>query len=425
MPEIPPRRTPTVTLRTLRHLLVGGGAVVLAASGAHCARPLRPGELGQARLVAQVRGAAPLRLIPPGSDREGNAYVLYGAPDLPQVNVFVGQARGGWTSGCTLTKGDGYGIHGWVGFSENRRWYWAGEALVSVSGTSGTCFPVLDKDPASGTDLAFRAVFPWVSESPSRVSTVAWVKSPVDATPFQVKVDLLTGVYTNATPFEPAGSSAVEVLGVGANRARNEGYVLVRYKFGEEFRVEGRVVDVDARTKSSVFLDGAGAIDEYGVQGYLQSNDAGLVAGALADGRIVVFDAKGGRFLPPPGMTTVGVHARGGALFAVGTANGGPVIAPIDDDGNVGGPGRWTASENAARAFAAPIDLVDDRTLPSRAARWETSTTALGPWPFVSAHALDEYAEAETLWILAGPSVDFAGDRLTQIASVPVGVSYP
>ncbi len=400
-------------------------AAFTATSAAHCARSLRPGEMGQARLVAQVRGAAPLRLIPPASDREGNVYVAYGELDLPQVNVFVGQTRGGWLSGCTLTKGDTFGLHGWVGFAESRRWYWSGDALVSVSGASGVCSPVLDRDPASGTDLQFRAVFPWVRETPSRVSTVAWVKSPADVAPYQVKVDLLTGVYANAQSFDPPGSYDVEVLGVGANRASNVGFALVRYKVGEEVRVEGRFVDSEAVTTSIVRIDGVGEVPAYGVRGYLQSNAKGLVAGLLPEGRIVVFDTKGGRVLPPAAMEAVGVHSRGGSLWLVGTAGGQPAIAPIDDNATVGTVARWVASADAANSFRAPVELVDDRTLPSRAAHWDTSTTAIGPWPFVSPHALDEYAEGATLWILAGPSVDFAGDKLTQIAAVPVGVSYP
>ena len=82
-------------------------ALVCALGG--CVDYLDPGEHGVMRYFGEVRGDAPLALLPPIADRDGNVYVLYGARDLSTALVFVGHAGGGWTSGCTAHKGDSRG----------------------------------------------------------------------------------------------------------------------------------------------------------------------------------------------------------------------------------------------------------------------------------------------------------------------------
>src|SRR5687768_10348002 len=125
-----------------RIVLVGlcGLGLFLAA----CPSEPEAGEYGTFRFAGRARGKPPLNLFPPVTDRSGNIYVAYGGVTLPgETEVFVGRVGGGWTSGCSLTKGDKFGLHGWVGFDEQHQWYWSGDAFVSVSGESADCHRVL------------------------------------------------------------------------------------------------------------------------------------------------------------------------------------------------------------------------------------------------------------------------------------------
>ena len=72
---------------------------LLAMSSAGCIDYLNEGELGRIRYFGEVRGAAPLRMLPPVADRDGNVYALYGEPGLNESEAFVGHGRGGWTGG--------------------------------------------------------------------------------------------------------------------------------------------------------------------------------------------------------------------------------------------------------------------------------------------------------------------------------------
>src|SRR5437899_3216851 len=99
-------------------------AAPLVAAG--CLEYLSPGEIGTPRYFGQARGTVPLNLLPPISDRDGNAYVLYGSTTTPEVNVYVGPSEGGWYSGCSLTEGSARFMHGWVGRAQSRAWYWSG-----------------------------------------------------------------------------------------------------------------------------------------------------------------------------------------------------------------------------------------------------------------------------------------------------------
>jgi hypothetical protein len=395
------------------------------AFGLACASPPEPGEFGTLRLAGRVPGATPLNLLPPVSDRSGNVYVLYGGTAVADTIVFSAKYGGGWTSGCKLTKGDTFGAHGWVGYDEDRQWYWSGDALVSVSGKTGDCHRVLDRDPGTDANLLFRAVLPWVRDAPSTRSLVTIVQSPIDRLPFSARVDLEAEILTNVNSFEPSDAKDFKVLGVGADRVEGEGAVLLQYTRGGELRTEARFFDASAKLLAVASLSLEAQTTEYTVLGYLQRSSGGLYAGLLANGSIVTFDKGGGRVTPVNQMAPVGVHRWEDDLFLVGTANNRPVIAKLGNGGGIGGVQIWESSERAAANLDGPLDVNDDRSLPSTKTVFANPKTAMGEFPFLSAHTASPHATGTTLWLVAGPSFDQGGARITAFAMAPVGVSYP
>jgi len=383
------------------------------------------GEYGTFRFAGRARGKAPLNLLPPVTDRSGNIYVAYGGVTLPgETEIFVGKVGGGWTSGCSLTKGDKFGIHGWIGFDEEHQWYWSGDALISVSGESADCHRVLDRDPGTDVNLLFRGVLPWVRDAPTRTTTVAFVQSPIDPQPFSALVDLNAEILTNVRAFEPANATQVSILGVGAEREANLGFALVQYCIDGELTVEARFYDSDANDAGRARIP-TDPLPPFAVAGYLQSNASGLVAGLLDGNKLVTFDKAGGRIQDIDGMTAIGVHRWGDDLFLVGKQNDRPVLAAITDSGGLAGAEEWGSSLDAAGELQGAQTIRDDRSLPSRQTTWASVTTAIGDFPFLSAHGLVQHTEKSTLWLVAGPSFDTGGARVTAFAVAPVGVTYP
>ncbi len=399
-------------------------ALALGVATPACTTKPEAGELGTLRFAGRARGGAPLNLIPPVSDRSGNIYILYGGLNVPETEVFVGRVGGGWTGGCSLTKGDKYGVHGWVGFDEETQWYWSGDALVSVSGSSADCHRVLDRDPGTDVNLFFRAVLPWVRDAATRTTTIAFVQSPLDPAPFTAVVDLQAEILTNVREFEPADATQVTIIGVGADRETNLGFVLLQYARAGSFVVEGRFYDADAKLVATNRIR-TDALPPYGVLGYLQTGSDGLVAGVLDGNRLVTFDQSGGRVREIEGMTAVGVHRWEGSLYVVGKTDDRPVVAKLDASGNLGSPQTWNASLATAEALRGPQEVRDDRSLPSRMTTWTKVTTAIGDFPFVHPHSPIEHSEGSTLSLFAGPSFDTGGARITAFAVAPVGITYP
>lgn len=401
-----------------------GGALLLSCVG--CVDTLATGEHGNFRYVGNVRGAAPLTLVPPISDREGNAYVLYGDIDLiNETQLFIGLAGGGWASdGCDITFGNDFGVHGFVGRAQNRAWYWSGEALARASARSGRCSRLLEFDPSSGARLAFKAVVPFVHDTPSRTTAVAWIQSPTDPRPFEVVIDLNNDVYTSIKEMDPSNATEVTVLGVGANPQSREGVVLARFMQGESVIVRAFFYNHLGERVDAANISGLETLPEYGIDGYLMANDGGLYAGVDVEGQLVVLDKSGGQRKAVGGMTPAGVHRWNGSLFLVGDDGSKPKIADIDDDGKVGSVKTWDASLEAVDGFGKSVEVIDDRSLPSRELEWKNPRTAMGPFPFVHPHSTDLYADDTTSWLIAGPSFSAGGEDRTAIAFAPVGISY-
>ena len=395
----------------------------LCASG--CIEYLDEGELGRIRYFAEVRGAAPLRMIPPVADRDGNVYALYGAPELNDTEVFVGHGAGGWTGGCAEHKGDDRGAHGWVGVETSKAWYWSGDALVEVDGETGDCELVLDNDPRTGASLLFEAVVPMVIEQPSRSTALAMVQTAADAVPYHVVVDLSIARYGEARPFEPAGATGVVVLGVGADRDSRTGFILVRYNLGGEVVVEGLYLDDDGQITARARIEGASAAEQDAVRGYLQSVDGDRVVGVLETGEVVSYTRAGGQAGAYNGFNTVGVHKWGGSLHLVGMGATAPMIARIGADGSIQTPVPWDASMAAASSLDGTHAVLDERSEPRQTIGWADPVSAIGPMPFMSAHSPDVYANDTTGWLLAGPGFQLDTNPQTSVAFAPIGISYP
>ncbi len=376
------------------------------------------------RLVGAVRGAVPLEIIAPVSDRSGNLYVVAGSKARPDLQVFVGQASGGFVSGCRLTKDDKIGVHGWVGSSQDRSWYWSGRALVGVNGRTGDCRRVIDRDPATGADLSFRAVLPWVSDTPSLTSLVALVDTPSDGTPFTVRVDLNAGIYTAPRPFEPPLAREVVIHGVGADPVARIGVALLSYKIGPELRTEARFIGADGELVATSRVAGAGALAAYSVRGYLAMNAQGIALGVLEDKRIVIVAREGGRVqAAPQGFDPVGAHVWKGGVFLAGTSNNRPTVVRLGNDGTLSAIEPYTASARAP--LSGPLEVTDDRAPPRRSVTFQTPRNAIGPFPFISEHGPDAYAEGTTLLLIAGPTYGEGANVFTQLAIAPYGYTPP
>jgi len=392
--------------------------VALAAWVASCGSTLDEGGFGTFRFIGRVRGRVPLAVSPPISDRAGNLYTLYGAIGLPETAAFVSRAAGGSSEACALTKGDVFGVHGWAGIADDRAWYWSGFALVAVPAT-GACSAVLDVDPQTNAELQFRAVMPWVRVTSTRHSLVALVQSPTDPAPFSALVDLDRTLLTNVVRLP--GDAPVTVLGVGAEADVDDRVTLV----ARGPRMEALFFDEDANLTATVAVDGAPP-PEYGVVGTLRTAGGGAFVGLTTLGELVVFDRAGGATLAiDPAITPAGVHRWNDTLYLVGTREGRPVAARLDEDGRPGPATFWSASEEAAANLRGAIIVNDDRSYPARTRTWTEVATAVGAFPFLSAAAPWPHARGTTLWIVAGPVSEEGARPITSIAIAPVGIAYP
>jgi len=412
--------------RTQSSLAAGLLAAATLLPSAGCIEYLDGGELGQLRYFGDVRGEVPLRFTSPISDREGNIYVLFGSPDIAEAIGFVGHAGGGWTGSCLVHENSSRGAHGWVGRALRRAWYWSGDSLVEVFGVSGGCRELLDTDPDTGADLAFKGVIPWVKETPSRTTTVALIQSPSDPVPFFVVVDLDQGVYTNLSEFVPRGAEAVQVLGVGAHPPDDAGVMVVKYDAGEDtVRVEGRFVNDRSEVTDIANLSGLDEVGEDGIAGFMQVSDNMVAAGVLLTGGLVVFDPNGGGVRDPGNLEPVGVQRWNGDVWVVGIGNGRPAVARIDERGVLESPQVWSSSEQTATALRGPHVVLDDRVRPVRTITWNDPLQAVGDFPLVQAHPIHPYAQDTTLLLIAGPGYSTGGQPFSSVAVAPVGITFP
>ncbi len=387
-----------------------------------CEPELAPGGFDTPRYFANVRGELPLAFVPPISDRSGNIYVLFGDPDEGTTNVWVGQASGGFTASCQVT--DGNGVKRWVGRAQDAAYYQSGGALVRVSGRHGGCKRLLERDPSTGADLSFLAVLPLVIDSPSRVSTVAWIQSPTDPRPYQVLVDLSAGIYTLLGESADSGSD-FEVLGVGGDPATQQGVIVYRKQTKDGAREQAVLLDRDGTTLDEVAVKGAEELPPAGLLGDLLPVSPGRYVGLAEDGRLFIVDGEGGRFRAVEGMEPSGVQRWGEQIYLVGVGDKGALVSAIDASGKQLGAQAWQASRDLGKALNTNVLVRDDRSLPAREVEWKKPVSALGAAPFLSPYSLDYYADGTTLWLVAGPDFESGGEPYTAVAVIAAGVSYP
>jgi hypothetical protein len=416
------------TTAQLMHRMVVMTLVAALLSAAGCIEYLEPGEHGTPRYFGEIKGEAPLNLFPPIADREGNVYVLFGSADSGlELTAYVGQTNGSWTALCQIHKGVDRGVHGWVGRTATRAWYWSGDALVEMSGPTGSCSPVLDQDPTTAANLRFRGISPHVRETPSRTTLVALVQSAVDRVPFFAVVDLNLARFAQLRSFEPAAATEVEVVGTGADPDSGTSFMVVRYLLAEQVIVEAIFLDREARELARVSIANADEVREDDIQGFLQSRGGDLVAGLLADGRTIAFDRSRGEIRAVDSFVPVGVHRWDNELWLAGVGGGRPVVASIGGDGSIGAPLVWGASETAAQSLAPGIQVLDERNDPRVLLSWSQARSAIGQFPFLSPHSPHRYAIDTTAWLIAGPAFNIGGggEIRTSVALAPVGIDYP
>ena len=418
---------------------------------------LESGEWGKLRYFGELVGVAPLLdtdddlqlplvLIPPVSDRDGNVYVLHQRTTNDSA-VYVGQALGGWSRGCPpgeeplphTVAGDAY-VHGFLGTADSTAWFWAGDALVQVSGDTGECKQVLDKDPLTLTDLRVVAALPYIHETPARRTLNAWVQGANDAesrsAPTQVVVDLDLRRYVTYSPFEPTDATCIDVLGVGGNSTEAEGIVVLAYNLDDVRVAEARTLNHLGVTTQRIPLE-IGSTEPFlcnerspedtpepKILGQIQASDAGMYAGLLSNGQLLSFHAGGGSAKDLPNFDVQGMVKENGVLWVTGTAEGRPVAGEVGRSGDISEIIRWESSERAAANLQGTVEILDERYSPAEPMDWSNPITAIGTWPFMTPHPLDRYAIETTGWLIAGPSFESIQVR-TALAFGPVGMTVP
>ncbi len=398
--------------------------VLLLALLCGCTELLGPGQWGTPRHFAEIPGTTPLRLLPPRTDRDGNVYVVHGDRERAENLIYVGHHDGGWSGGCSEHRGD-FGVHGLLGTDQDRAWLWSGDLLVEIEGATGACDELLGHDPTTGTQLVFLAVVPWIVDTPSRTTLMALIQGPTDPHPFHVVVDLDTGQYFDLRDFEPEDAEGLLVLGTGADPARDRGYVVISYLEGAGRRTEALALDRDGALVDRIPLELSGDPAEFAVLGFLQPNDAGLMAGLLEDGRVLLFNEQGGGAKTVDDLTPGGLVSFQGQLWVSGTDGSGPAVVPLDDGGGQGRAERFATAITAEDGLDGGLEVMDERSDPSHFRQWDDARSAIGEHPLISPHPLDGYTNESTAWLIAGPGYDTGVEGMTSVAFAPVGLAVP
>ena len=390
--------------------------LMMALLVAGCVPPLEPGELGNVRYFGELLGVAPMRLVPPLTDRAGSIYVLYGAPDRTDTQVYVGRRGGGWTGGCRAHRGL-YGLHGFVGRSLERAWYWSGTALVEVDGITGACREVLRNDPVSGTELRFLGVAPYVDETPSRRFAYAVVEG-VTGSPQFVMIDLDRRLPFNASDVQ-LGDDAV-VLATGAwSSARASVFVLQG-----EGQTVAHFVDRLGGVVSEVELDVPANLAAYHLPAFLEFSDDGVGVGVTVDNQLLFVTLDGGGYADTP-FIPEGVLRWQGSVYVTGQQGDEVVISPVVGGGVVGPPQPFDVVDVIEGEIGGALPVSDERGEPARLRTWEGAVSAIGDVPFVTPWPVDAYTLESVGWLVAGPSFASGLEPVTAVAFVPIGLEIP
>lgn len=397
-------------------------AMLLVAGG--CAPDLDPGTWGGFRYFGELPSAPPMRLLPPFSDRDGNVYVLSGAPDFPDHAVYVGRPGGGWSGGCSAVRGLD-GVRGFVGRTQSQAYYWAGDALVRVDGPTGACREVLSSDPVTGTEVRFLGVVPRVVDTPTQRWIPALIRGGGSSQPFFVAVDLETDRYFEPSTFELGDGDALSVVGTGADATQRRGLFLVTHDADGATKTEALFVSERGDTLVKRY-DLPETLEGGSVVGFAQFADNDLGAALLSDGRVVALGTDEAVIHDPPsGFEPVGLERRRGRLYVVGLEGGDPAVVALSENGNLADPVPFQSALDARAALQGAIDVLDERNSPAARATWDDPVSALGPDVLLSPFPLDVYTTDTTGWLIAGPGFDSVVEPRTAVAFAPVGLVFP
>jgi hypothetical protein len=390
-----------------------------------CVPRLEPGEWGAFRYFGDVLGEPPMRLVPPMTDRDGNVYVLYGSAEYPATTVYTGQLGGGWTAGCTaLLSAELYGVHGFVGRTDDKAWFWSGTALVQVDGETGACNRILQQDPVSRSVLSFLGVAPLIDETPSRRFAYALVRGQTGSPQF-LMVDLDEWLPFNTTAFPAEGADDIRVIGTGAIPSERTSVFLVTWLEGSNRLAAAFFLDRFGKIVHNIGIDLPDDLAAYSVQGSLQFADSGTGAGLLSDGSVVILSREVANRGTVDEIEVGGLLRWDGRLWLTGTDGGEPAMVPVQADGSLGNVQPFAAAKQAAGAIEGEIQVSDERARPARSRSWDAPRTAFGTAPLISPWPLDAYTLWSTGWLVAGPDFASGVEPVTAVAFAPVGLDVP
>lgn len=388
-----------------------------------CTPPLESGEWGQIRYFGEIGGEVPMRLLPPITDRNGNVYVAYGDRVRSDTAVWVGRNSGGWNNACKVHRGE-FGVHGFIGRSDDEAWLWTGDAMVHIWGNSGTCHELLDQDPVTGTLLRWQGVAPWVRDSPSRKTTVGIVRAAAEEQVYVALLDLNRELMVNLQALQPAGLSDLKIIGTGADPENNELLFVLAYDFEGKTIHEALIFNSDAEQLRRITLDLDTSPDAYAIVGFFQSTGGGAWAGVREDGGLILISKTAGYDVMPE-FQAVGLLKTDTELFVTGFAGDSVVAAKVSNNSALNGAQNWRDPEISANSLNGSISVLDERNSPLTRSRWEEPQNAIGFMPLLSAHPIDAYTLGSTGWLVAGPSYSGPAEDITAVGFAPLGWSSP
>jgi hypothetical protein len=343
--------------------------------------------------------------VPPITDRNGNIYVVTGAIDTAGTaqpgQIYVGGTRGGWTSACATGFGpDGVGA-GWIGAVDDKAWLWTHAAIIQID-TTGKCTTILDRDPVSMADLRYESVAPVIEQTISAVRAVAIVTLASDARRYLVTIDLTVPRITSSMPV-PDG---VGVLGGGGGGGTgafllDDGQLLLATP-GDGLTAQYPVTGATA------------------VHGEIGVGDDGSIAAVLADGSTLVGSGPQVQVVPATIPASGTIRDDDGNLWLTAV---GPKLVPVRG-GNLGAPVDWTSAAAADAAIQAGVMVVDERAGGRTGSTW-LARNVLEDATLVGSLGALPYAVGVRGWLIGDAPVDRGGQSFSNVAFVPLGVTFP
>ena len=172
-------------------------------------------------------------VLPPTTDRDGNIYILHEQVTRDAV-IYVGDPYGSWVESppggpaADTAQTDPH-VHA-LGTSQDMAWFWAGDG-GQVSGTTGECKQVIDKDPLTLTDLRVIAATPYIhGRSAAVVNRGCW-HDALRRNPDPGGRGPRSSPLRQLLQLSASDATCVDVLGVGSDPDTEE--IVVVYSHDE------------------------------------------------------------------------------------------------------------------------------------------------------------------------------------------------